>query len=97
MLRLLQLKKELAEMFEKVAAEIDPTLAAKWLRRELIRVLNYNKKSYHYEPISHPEPGGWQKQMDFICRRLLWHARFSWKVLAQYWRTPLLSAMIFRI
>lgn len=34
----------LAELFEKVAAEIDPLLAAKWLRRELVRVLNYNKK-----------------------------------------------------
>jgi len=36
---------ELAELFEKVALEIDPKLAAKWLRRELLRVLNYNKKS----------------------------------------------------
>ncbi len=36
---------EVAELFEKVAAEIDPKLAAKWLRRELLRVLNYNKKS----------------------------------------------------
>jgi len=35
----------LAELFEKVAKEIDPILAAKWLRRELIRVLNYNKKT----------------------------------------------------
>ncbi len=35
----------LADLFEKVAAEIDPGLAAKWLRRELIRVLNYSKKS----------------------------------------------------
>ncbi len=37
-------EKDLAEMFEKVSAEIDPVLAAKWLRRELVRVLNYNKK-----------------------------------------------------
>ncbi len=36
---------ELAELFERVAQEIDPKLAAKWLRRELLRVLNYNKKS----------------------------------------------------
>ncbi len=36
---------ELAELFEKVAREIEPRLAAKWLRRELLRVLNYNKKS----------------------------------------------------
>ncbi len=36
---------ELAELFEKVAAKVDAKLAAKWLRRELLRVLNYNKKS----------------------------------------------------
>lgn len=35
----------LAELFEKVAKEISPNLAAKWLRRELLRVLNYNKKT----------------------------------------------------
>lgn len=35
----------LAELFEKVAVEVDPALAARWLRRELRRVLNYNKKS----------------------------------------------------
>ncbi|MBI2658808.1 Asp-tRNA(Asn)/Glu-tRNA(Gln) amidotransferase subunit GatB [Candidatus Woesearchaeota archaeon] len=40
-------EKELAEMFEKVAEEINPILAAKWLRRELVRVLNYNKKELH--------------------------------------------------
>ena len=34
-------------MFEKVAEEINPILAAKWLRRELVRVLNYNKKELH--------------------------------------------------
>ncbi|MBI2176615.1 Asp-tRNA(Asn)/Glu-tRNA(Gln) amidotransferase subunit GatB [Candidatus Woesearchaeota archaeon] len=34
----------LAELFEKVAAAVNPILAAKWLRRELLRVLNYNKK-----------------------------------------------------
>ena len=32
---------ELAELYEKVAKEIDPGLAAKWLRRELARVMNY--------------------------------------------------------
>ena len=37
----------LAELFEKVAKEIDPVLAARWLRRELLRVLNYNKKELH--------------------------------------------------
>ena len=37
----------LAHMFEKVADKINPLLAAKWLRRELPRVLNYNKKELH--------------------------------------------------
>jgi len=37
----------LAELFEKVSKEINPELAAKWLRRELIRVVNYNKKELH--------------------------------------------------
>lgn len=37
----------LAELFEKVAHEIDPILAAKWLRRELMRVLHYNEKEIH--------------------------------------------------
>lgn len=36
---------ELAELFEKVAREINPQLAARWLRRELLRVLNFNKKT----------------------------------------------------
>ncbi len=36
---------ELAELFEKVAKEIAPDTAAKWLRRELLRVLNYNDKT----------------------------------------------------
>ncbi|MCK4669606.1 MAG: Asp-tRNA(Asn)/Glu-tRNA(Gln) amidotransferase subunit GatB [Nanoarchaeota archaeon] len=36
---------ELAHLFEKVAKKINPVLAAKWLRRELLRVLNYNEKT----------------------------------------------------
>ena len=44
---ILAAEKELAEMFEKVAEEVNPMLAAKWLRRELVRVLNYNKKELH--------------------------------------------------
>ncbi len=36
---------ELANLFEKVAEKIDPKLAARWLRKELLRVLNYNKKT----------------------------------------------------
>lgn len=33
----------LAGLFEKIAREVEPVLAAKWLRKELLRVLNYNK------------------------------------------------------
>lgn len=36
----------------------------------------------------------WKKQYEFIARRLLWHSRFAWNILLQYWRTPLLSAFI---
>ncbi|PIZ52142.1 Asp-tRNA(Asn)/Glu-tRNA(Gln) amidotransferase GatCAB subunit B, partial [Candidatus Woesearchaeota archaeon CG_4_10_14_0_2_um_filter_33_10] len=34
----------LSELFEKTARKINPLLAARWLRFELLRVLNYNKK-----------------------------------------------------
>tara|TARA_Y100000310_G_C20681153_1_gene816011 strand:+ start:666 stop:2075 length:1410 start_codon:yes stop_codon:yes gene_type:complete len=37
--------RKLAEMYDKVAKKVDPVLAAKWLRRELMRVLNFNKKN----------------------------------------------------
>ena len=37
----------LAELFEKVAEQINPVLAAKWLRRELVRVMHYTKKELH--------------------------------------------------
>ncbi|MBU0929885.1 MAG: Asp-tRNA(Asn)/Glu-tRNA(Gln) amidotransferase subunit GatB [Nanoarchaeota archaeon] len=37
----------LADLFEKVAKKIDPILAAKWLRRELIRVVEYNEINLH--------------------------------------------------
>jgi len=42
--RIIAAERLLAELFEKVAEEVDPVLAARWLRRELMRVLNYNKK-----------------------------------------------------
>ena len=38
--------KELANVFEAVAASVNPELASKWIRRELPRVLNYNKKKF---------------------------------------------------
>jgi len=42
--RVIAAERLLAELFEKVAEAVDPKLAAKWLRRELKRVLNYNNK-----------------------------------------------------
>ena len=39
-------EKKLAELFEKVSKKVDPLLAAKWLRRELVRVMNYNKQTF---------------------------------------------------
>jgi aspartyl-tRNA(Asn)/glutamyl-tRNA(Gln) amidotransferase subunit B len=36
--------KDLALMYEEVAKAVTPELASKWVRRELSRVLNYNKK-----------------------------------------------------
>lgn len=46
--------KSMAELLERVAKVIDPVLAGKWIRRELNRVLNYNKKSL--KEISLDEP-----------------------------------------
>lgn len=39
-------ERKLAELFEKVAMEVNPVLAAKWMRRELVRVMNYNKQTF---------------------------------------------------
>ena len=46
-------ERPLAEMFEKVAQKIDPVLAARWLRRELVRVMNYNNKTFDDIGIDH--------------------------------------------
>lgn len=43
--KVISAEKLLAELFEKVAEEVDPILAARWLRRELVRVLHLNKTS----------------------------------------------------
>ena len=40
-------EKTLAELYEKVAKHVERKLAAKWLRRELMRVVHYNKKELH--------------------------------------------------
>ncbi len=34
---------EMAQIFEEVIDEVEPTLAAKWVRRELVRVMHYNR------------------------------------------------------
>jgi aspartyl-tRNA(Asn)/glutamyl-tRNA(Gln) amidotransferase subunit B len=39
---IISMELRMAELFEKVSKEISPKLAAKWLRRELARVMNYN-------------------------------------------------------
>ncbi|MFH1641618.1 MAG: Asp-tRNA(Asn)/Glu-tRNA(Gln) amidotransferase subunit GatB [Nanoarchaeota archaeon] len=44
--KVLSKDKELANVFEAVAASVNPELAAKWVRRELPRVLNYVKKKF---------------------------------------------------
>ncbi|MBI2559190.1 Asp-tRNA(Asn)/Glu-tRNA(Gln) amidotransferase subunit GatB [Candidatus Woesearchaeota archaeon] len=36
--------KELAELFEAAAKEVNPELAARWIRRDVARVLNYHNK-----------------------------------------------------
>ncbi|MBI3033035.1 Asp-tRNA(Asn)/Glu-tRNA(Gln) amidotransferase subunit GatB [Candidatus Woesearchaeota archaeon] len=41
--QVLAMERVLAELFEKVAEEIDPILAAQWLRHELVKVANYHK------------------------------------------------------
>ncbi|MAF35629.1 Asp-tRNA(Asn)/Glu-tRNA(Gln) amidotransferase GatCAB subunit B [archaeon] len=35
----------LADLFESTAAKVDPRFAARWIRREVVRVLRYKKKS----------------------------------------------------
>jgi len=47
MAKVISKDKALAEMFEAVSTAVNPELAAKWIRRELTRVLNYNKKKLH--------------------------------------------------
>ena len=44
MAKVISKDKDLAEMFEAVSEAVNPELAAKWIRRELTRVLNYSKK-----------------------------------------------------
>ena len=38
-----EVKYMLTEIFEKCSKKVNPILAARWIRRELVRVLNYNK------------------------------------------------------
>jgi len=43
--------RELAELFEEVAKKANPILSARWIRRELVRVMNYNEKTFEDIPI----------------------------------------------
>ncbi|MFO8016728.1 MAG: Asp-tRNA(Asn)/Glu-tRNA(Gln) amidotransferase subunit GatB [Candidatus Woesearchaeota archaeon] len=43
--------RELAELFEEIAKKADPVLSARWLRRELMRVMNYNEMSFDDLPV----------------------------------------------
>ncbi len=42
----------LAELFETVLKKIDPKLAERWFRSELLRVLNYQEKAAHEVPMT---------------------------------------------
>lgn len=42
--KIISTDKAMAELLERAAKQVAPDLAAKWIRRELNRVLNYNKK-----------------------------------------------------
>jgi len=46
---------QLAKMFEKVSENVSPILAARWVRRELSRVLNYSKKTLEETKITGKE------------------------------------------
>jgi len=56
--------KELAEVFESVAKEVNPELASKWIRRELTRVLNYNKKKFSEVKMSEKHLAGLLKLVE---------------------------------
>ena len=44
--------KDIADLFDKVAVHIHPALAARWIRREVVRVLHFAKKSLAESSIS---------------------------------------------
>ncbi len=46
---------KLAELFETVSKTISPSYVAKWMRKEFLRVLNYNKKSIDETAFGSPE------------------------------------------
>lgn len=45
----------LAELFEKISKHVDPVLTARWLRREFVRIANYNKKELDEMKITEKE------------------------------------------
>ena len=51
MAKVISKDKQLSEMLEAVSTAVNPELAAKWIRRELARVLNYSKKKLNQTEI----------------------------------------------
>ena len=45
----------LAQLFEKISKQVDPGLTARWLKREFIRIANYNQKSLDEMSITEKE------------------------------------------
>lgn len=50
--KVLTLDYDLSEFFDDVAKKADPILAARWVRRELVRVLNYNRIEFNESKIT---------------------------------------------
>ena len=75
--KVLTLDYDLAEFFNTVAKKVDPVITARWVRRELARVLNYNKIEFNESKITSEEFSNilelliLKKITDNIAKRLL--------------------------
>lgn len=75
--KVLTLDYDLSEFFDTVAKKVDPVIAARWVRRELARVLNYNKIEFNESKINSNEFSNIldllisKKITDNIAKRLL--------------------------
>ena len=50
--RVIAAERRLADVFEELAKEHNPVMTARWIRRELLRVLNYNKLAFDEAPVT---------------------------------------------